>query len=312
MVDVTFDNVHFLWVLFTIPLMIALHFFLLKYTKRRAVVFANFEALKRVTGGMVLSKNITLLITRLVIILFLTLAASGLVIWTKAPSSDFDYVLAIDASGSMLAKDFTPDRITAAKRTAKDFIGNVVSDVNIGVVSFSGVPKVESELTKQKAKAEEALDDIEISATGGTDIGNALVTSTNMLVHVKERARSIILLTDGRHTVGGPLSEAVRYARQKEVTISAIGIATEAGGSFEQTQLLSTIDEEAMKGITSQTGGMFFKAGDEAEMKAAFDQIITSSEQNLPHPMRVWFLGLGLLFLFVEWGLINTRFRTLP
>ena len=312
MVDVTFDQIHFLWVLFAIPLMVALHFFLMKYTRRRAVIFANFAALKRVTGGMVLSKNITLLVTRVVIVLLLVLAASGVIVWTKAPSSDFNYVIAIDASGSMLAKDFDPNRLTAAKNTAKNFIDNVVSDVKIGVVSFSGNPKVESTLTNSKSEAKNAIDNIKISATGGTDIGSALVTSANLLVSETDRARSIILLTDGRHTTGGPLSEAVRYAREKEMTISAIGIATEAGGSFETSELLSTIDTEALDIITKNTGGRFFIAGDEAQMKEAFDTIVSSTDQNLPHPLRVWFLGFGLFFLFIEWGLINTRFRTLP
>ncbi len=312
MVDITFERIGFLWLLFTIPLMIALHFFLMKYTRRRAVVFANFQALKRVTGGMILSKNVTLLIVRVLIVLLLTLAVSGMTVWIKAPTSTFDYVIAVDDSSSMLAKDFQPDRITAAKETAKEFVDSVTSDVKIGVVSFAGVPKVENTLTDDREKVKETIDKIKISAIGGTDISSAIITSANMLVEDKNRARSVILITDGRQTTGGPLSEAIKYARSKEVTVSAIGMATKEGGSFETSKLLSTIDEEALTAIAIQTGGKFIKAGNKEEMKAAFNTIISQTEQNLPHPLQVWLLGIGLLLLFLEWGLINTRFRTLP
>ena len=312
MVDVTFDNVHFLWLLFTVPILVALHFFLMKYTKRRAIRFANFEALRRVTGGMVLSKNITLLVVRLLIVILLILSASGMIVWIKAPSSEFNYVITIDGSASMLAKDFDPDRLTAAKMTAKTFVDSVVSDVEVGVVSFSGIPRIEQSLTNDKATVKNAIDGVKITSTGGTDIGSAIVTSVNLLEPAKDRAKSVILLTDGRQTVGGPLSEAVKYAREKEVTVSTIAMATKAGGSFETTKLLSTVDTESLQGIASSTGGMFFQAIDEAELTTAFRNIIADTEQNLPHPLRVWFLGFGIFFLFLEWGLINTRFRVLP
>ncbi len=212
----------------------------------------------------------------------------------------------------MLAKDFEPNRMGAAKQTAKNFIDTVVADVEVGVVSFSGVPRVETSLTDAKLSVKKAIDGITIGSSGGTDIGSAIVSSVNLLEPTKDRARSIILLTDGRHTVGGPLSEAVKYAREKEVTISTIAMATEAGGSFETTSLLSTVDAEALQSIAANTGGQFFTATDEATLVAAFNTIIQDTEQNLPHPLRVWLLGFGLFFLFLEWGLINTRFRVLP
>ncbi|HII72629.1 TPA: VWA domain-containing protein [Candidatus Woesearchaeota archaeon] len=312
MVDVTFEKIHFLWVLFTIPLMIALHFFLMKYTRHRALIFANFEALRRVTGGMVLSKNISLLVTRVIIVILFTLAAAGLTIWIKAPSSTFNYVIAVDSSASMLAKDYDPDRITIAKLTAQGFVDTVVADVEVGVVSFSGVPRVESEMTSNKEQIKEAIESIEVRATGGTDIASAIISSVNLLAAKQDRARSVIILTDGRHTTGGPLSEAMKYAREKEVAVMTIGIATAEGGSFEATELLSTLDEEALQSIATSTGGKFMKATNVEEMKGAFSTIIEQNEQNLPHPMRVWLLGIGMLFLFIEWGLINTRFRMLP
>ncbi|MFH1669355.1 MAG: VWA domain-containing protein, partial [Candidatus Woesearchaeota archaeon] len=230
MASITFLNIHFIWLLFAIPLMIALHFFLLKYTRRRAVLFANFEALKRVTGSIVLSKNITLLIIRVFIILFLTLSAAGLTFWIQGPGSDFNYVIAVDASSSMLADDFAPNRLEVAKETATDFIAAISQGTKIGIVTFAGTSKVEITLTDDKGVAAKAVSEIHISSAGGTDIASAIMTASNALLSEFDKAMSIILMTDGQHTVGGPLDEGIQYAMEKHITVHTIGIATEKGG----------------------------------------------------------------------------------
>ncbi len=310
--DITFLNIHFLWALFAIPIMIALHFYLLQHTKRRAVLFANFEALKRVTGSVVLSKNVTLLVIRVLVILFLTLSAAGMTIWTEGPGSDFNYVLAIDASSSMLADDMTPNRLTVAKDNAINFVNSLNANVKIGVVSFSGVSKVETALQKNRGKIEEAISEIGISKSGGTDLSGAIMTSANLLLNDYDKSMSVILLTDGQHTSGGPIEEGINYAASKHVVLHTIGIATEKGGSFELTQLLSTLDEATMKRIAENTGGQFFKVGDNAQMAAAFEQIVTLSEHNIPYQLRLIFLIIGILLLFGEWTLLSTRFKALP
>ncbi|MFH1668329.1 MAG: hypothetical protein ABIA62_00205, partial [Candidatus Woesearchaeota archaeon] len=88
--------------------------------------------------------------------------------------------------------------------------------------------------------------------------------------------------------------------------------ATEKGGAFALSQLLSTIDEPNLRRISDNTGGQFFMVGDKAQMAAAFEQIMTMSEQNRPFQMRLPFLVIGLVLLFAEWVLMNTRFKTLP
>ncbi len=313
MVKITFLNAHVLWALFAIPLMVALHFFLMKYTTRRAVLFANFEALKRVTGSMVLSKNITILIARILVVLFLILSAAGMTFWMSGMSSDFDYAIAIDASSSMLADDFTPNRLAAAKETAIDFIDSVDAEVSIAVVSFSGLSKVESRLTNDKEEAIKAVENVKISSSGGTDIAGAIVTAVNALAtEGAKKSRAVILMTDGQHTSGGPLDEGIIYASQKEVAVHTIGIATEKGGAFELTQLLSTVDAASLQRIADNTGGRFFSAGDKAQMESAFTDIRSLSEQNIPYPLAVPFLLIALVILLGEWTLLSTRFKILP
>lgn len=312
MADVTFLNIQFMWALFAIPIMVALHFLLLKYTRRRAVLFANFEAMKRVTGNVVLSKNITLLITRTLIILFLTMSAAGMIVWTKGPGSEFNYILALDASSSMLADDFSPNRMAVAKENAQNFVNSLNAEVKIGVVSFSGVSRVETALTNDKKLVNSMIDKIDISSAGGTDLSGAIMTSVNLLLIEPDKAKAVILLTDGQQTVGSPVEEGINYAVGKNVVVHTIGIATEKGGQFELTQLLSTLDTAALKNIADNTGGKYFISGDKTSMDAAFKEIVNLSEQNIPHQLRLPFLIAGLLLLLIEWILISTRFRTLP
>jgi Ca-activated chloride channel family protein len=292
--------------------MIALHFFLLKYTQRRAILFANFEALKRVTGSVVLPKNITILVIRLLIILFLTLSAAGVIVWTRGPGSDFNYVISIDSSSSMLADDFDPNRLTVAKETAKDFVNLLNAEVNVGVVSFSGVSKVETSLNGKRAEVDTAIDGIKTSSAGGTDISNAIINSVNLLMTEYDKSMAVVLLTDGQHTTGGPLDEGINYAVKNRVVVHTIGIATDKGGSFQLTNLLSTIDEPALRRIAENTGGKLFRVGDKVQMRAAFQEIVALSEQNIPHQLRLIFLLIGLLLLLLEWVLFNTKFRALP
>jgi Ca-activated chloride channel family protein len=312
MAGITFMNVQFLWALFSIPIMIALHFFLLRFTKRRAVLFANFEALKRVTGGIVLSKNLTLLIMRLLIIFFLCFSAAGLTIWYAAPGSAFNYVIAIDASSSMLADDFDPNRLEVAKSEAIDFVSALDAEVNIGVVSFAGVTKVETTLDPDRSKVIEAIEGIKISGVGGTDISGAIFSAVNILLSEPDKSMSVILITDGQHTVGSPIEEGINYAVENSVNVHAIGIATEEGGKFELISLLSTLDEEGLTRITESTGGKFFKAGSATDMVAAFSEIVELSEQNKPVQLRLILLIAGILLLFGEWVLANSRFKALP
>jgi len=312
MADITFLNAPFLWLLFSIPLMVALHFFLMKYVKRRAVLFANFEALKRVTGSVVLSKNITLLIVRILIILFFIMSAAGMIIWTEGQLSEFNYVLAIDSSSSMLADDFTPNRLEATKETAIGFVDSLDANAKIGVVTFSGVSKIESVLSEDRDAVEKAIKDIPVSSTGGTDITGGIINAVNVLKVENTRSMSIVLLTDGQHTVGSPIEEGIKYALDNKVIVHTIGMATDKGGSFELTQLLSTIDRPTLQRIAENTGGKVFIAGDTAEMQAAFNEIVTLSSKNVPFQTRLLFLVIGIILLFAEWTLLSTRFKALP
>lgn len=312
--EITFSNPMYLWMILGIPLLIILHFYSLKYIKLRALKFANFEALKRVTGGMVLSKNINLLILRLFVLLSLVLSLAGAVVWYTGQINTADYVIAIDNSGSMLANDFSPNRLEAAKEAAIVFIENIESKSEIGIVSFAGAGFVELSLGKNKLKIKSAIEGIEINTLHGTAIGDALKTSANLLLS-EDKSRIIILLTDGRENVVSDkeLGKIIDYIGNKQITVNTIGVATQEGGTLPGLEALSTLDESTLAYISNSTGGIYYHPNNEEELAKAFESFTYESvEGKIPIPLTLPLILLAFVILFVEWVLVNTRYRTIP
>ncbi len=311
--EVTFINPIYLWFLVSIPFLILTHFFTLKYVKRRAMRFANFEAISRVTGGQALSKNISLLFIRMFTLLFLILSAAGTILWYKGQSSDYNYVLAIDASGSMLANDIEPNRLEAAKDAAVLFVDNLKSRAKIGVVSFSGVGSVEQKLIEDYTTTKETIRNIQIKTIHGTAIGDALVSSSNLLV-TEEKAKLIILLTDGRENIASEeeINKVIDYLKESHITVNTIGVGTTAGGMLPGIEMISTLDEPMLMKIAETTGGKYYRAEKKEDLEGIYKAIATSTEADLPVNLSIPFMLAALALLFLEWGLINTKYRTIP
>lgn len=311
--EMTFANPLYLWFLVAIPLMILAHFVSLRFTRKKALKFANFPAIEYVTGERIFSKNYVLLAMRLVTLLLLILAVSGATLWYEGRTGDTNFVLALDASGSMLAKDFEPSRLEAAKKSALTFVDAAPELTEIGVVSFAGVGFIKQELTPEKARVEDVIKNISVELAGGTAIGSAIISSVNLLVG-SEKPRAIILLTDGQNNVGPSIDEAIAYANDNHVAIYAIGMGTEAGGGFPEMNLsfVSKLDPSTLARIANETGGVYYEARNESELSVIYEGIALSGTQKLPVNLALICLVAALGLLFAEWGLVNTKYRTLP
>ncbi len=320
-VGFTFSNPTFLWFLLSILILILTHFFTLKYTRLRAFKFANFEALQKIATKTVMSSpyrggvrntQMGLLTLRLVTLLCLIFAVSGTVLWYTGPASDVDYVLAIDASSSMLAKDFSPDRFSAAKDAAKTFVDITPSKTRIAVVSFSGTAVVETRLTEDKAELKRIIGNILVSEVGGTAIGDAVITSSNLLVN-DDRQKAIILITDGQSNVGMFVEDATAYAVRDNIAVHTIGVATEEGGQFGNlSEIILKINENDLIFIANNTAAMYQRAGNAAQLKEAYESISKVKEKKLSMDLTVILMLVALLLLFIEWSLVNVKYRTIP
>ncbi len=311
--EIIFQNPIYLWFLISIGLLLIVHVFTLKHVKRRALNFANFDAIARVTGKKILSQNTPLLSIRIFTLLFATLALAGTTLVYTGQSNEFSFVLAIDASGSMTSTDFLPTRLEAAKKEAISFVNSLSSYTKVGLISFSGTSFIEEELTTDLDKIKNSINKVEIKKIGGTDLGEVIITSVNMLSK-EPKSKVLIILTDGRSNVGVDIREAIPYAIKNEVLIYTIGIATKSGGTIKgiPQELLLKLDSETLQTISFNTGGKYFEATDETSLTKAYREISRSTRELITLDLTFLFMTLTLLLLFIEWALVNTKYRTIP
>lgn len=309
--EITFVNPNYLWLFLLIPFLILTHFYGLKFSRKKAIKFANFEALARVSGASRLSLNLPLLFLRFFTLLFLILALSAPIIWYMGHGGDFNFVIAIDSSGSMMADDFSPTRLEAAKKAAIDFVDKVPKGSKLALMGFSGTTFIKHGLTEDFEKIKQGIEEIKIEYSSGTAIGDAIITAGNMLIG-DDKARVIVLLTDGQSNVGTVIEKAINYANEKFVTVNTIGMGTEAGGRFEEIGAISVLDADSLTLISKNTGGNFYKAETDDELMAAYREIAKTSQKKMPIKLSLWLIILTFITLAVEWIIVNTKFRAIP
>jgi len=248
-------------------------------------------------------------VIRVLILILFIFSISGFTIIYTGIASNYDYVIAMDNSNSMIVDDFTPSRLQAAKTAAINFLDQISPDNKVGIVAFSSTAYSQSELTDDKFKVGQVIRNIELSSTGGTDIGEALVTGANLLMG-SENAKAIILITDGQSNVGLPVADAIEYINLRQVTVYTIGIGTEEGADFYGAQLV--LDETTLKNIALSTSGEYYRAEDEVQLQDAYSRIANSMERKITQRLDLWFTIIALFLLIFEWTLINTKYRTIP
>lgn len=193
-----------------------------------------------------------------------------------------DIVLTIDISGSMLARDFKPDRLEASKNVATEFISGRPYD-RIGLVVFSGESFTQCPLTTDHAVLINLLRDIESGMIeDGTAIGNGLATAVNRIKDSNAKSRVIILLTDGVNNRGeiAPVT-AAEIAKTFGIRVYTIGVGTEGVAPYpvqtpfglQYQNMKVEIDEDILRNISDLTGGMYFRATDNNKLIQVYNEI---------------------------------------
>lgn len=196
-----------------------------------------------------------------------------------------DIVISLDASGSMLAQDFDPNRFEASKIVAEEFISKRPND-RIGLVIFEGEAYTQCPLTGDQDIITELLREAKMQVVEpGTAIGMGLATAVNRLRESEAVSKVIILLTDGVNTHGKihPLA-AAEMAKELGIRVYTIGVGTNGKaktpvsihpftGEYIYDYVDVEIDEETLKTIANSTGGKYFRATDNDKLKAIYEEI---------------------------------------
>ena len=236
----------------------------------------------------------------------------------RTNTEGIDIMLAIDVSGSMLARDFKPDRITAAKEVAGSFIADRYGD-RIGLVAFAGEAFTQSPLTTDQSSLQTLLARIRSGLIeDGTAIGNGLATAINRLRESEAKSKVIILLTDGVNNRGeiAPLT-AAEIAKAQGIRVYTIGVGTEGMAPYPAIDMFGNItfvnqkveiDEKTLTAISDMTGGKYFRATDKAKLKAIYDEINQLEKSKVEVTEHVSYHELYLAWVLAALGLLLAEF----
>ncbi len=331
MTNISFLHPEFFWLFLVLPIVIAWYFW--KRKKQSATL-----KISSVKGF----KGTTSILPKLKPILFVlrVLALSAMIVALARPqstdvtnktrtTSGIDIVMAIDVSGSMLAKDLKPNRMEALKRVASEFVKERPND-RIGLVVYAAESYTKTPVTSDKAVVLEALKGVKYDNVlqDGTGIGVGLATAVNRLKDSKAKSKVVILLTDGVNNAGfiDPRM-ASEIAKEYGIKVYTIGIGTNGmaefpyaiapNGQFLFRMMQVEIDEKLMKEIAATTDGKYFRATSNKSLENIYNEI-NKLEKTEIEEMRYFnydekyrplvFLALGLLVL--EILLRKTIFRS--
>ncbi len=315
MADWEFAHIEFFWLFALVPVLILWYVF--RYWKRQPVM--GYSATQFVGNTIGFKPYLVHLLFALRI-----LALSALIValarpqssssWQDVKTEGIDIVIAMDISGSMLARDFEPDRLEASKEVASEFIQSRPND-RIGLVVYSGESFTQCPLTTDHDKLINLFEELQNGMIkDGTAIGMGLANAVNRLKESDAKSKVIILLTDGENNVGSiPPLTAAEIAATFGVKVYTIGVGTKGQAPMPVSDMFGRrryqmmdvdIDEETLEEIADLTGGKYFRATDNeslASIYAEIDQMEktvieeTQYEKKYEEYFPLALLALGLL-----------------
>ena len=327
--SLTFVNIEYL-LLLTIPIVI-IFWYILKHKSTSAnMLFSDTDAIskditlkQRLRHIPFILKNIALVL--LIIALSRPQSSTN---WEESTTEGIDIVLAMDISGSMLARDLKPDRLEASKNVAIDFISNRKND-RVGLVIFAGESFTQCPLTTDHKVLINLFKDVSSGMVDdGTAIGMGLATSINRLKDSKAISKVVILLTDGVNNSGMvPPLTAAEIAQKFGIRVYTIGVGTEGfapypfqtpfGIQYQDVEV--KIDEKTLQNIATITDGKYFRATNNSTLQKIYNDIDSLEKSKIEvtefHkrseeflPFALWALAL----LFLEFILKITYLKKIP
>ena len=327
-----FANPHYLYLLLLLIPLIAWYIFRLR-TKQAALQVSYLEAFNAPR-----TKTLKVYLRHLPFVLRMATIAMIIIILARPQSTDnwdtrstegIDIMLSMDISGSMLAEDLKPNRLEAAKEVATAFINGRPND-NIGLVVFAGESFTQCPLTSDHAVLLNLFKEIRHGMIEDqTAIGLGIANAVSRIKDSKAKSRVIILLTDGVNNRGeiAPVT-AAEIAQTFGIRIYTVGVGTRGDapiafqnqfGNKQYTVIRDEIDEPALKQIAAITGGQYFRATDNASLRAIYQEIDQMEKTKISvqqySKKQEEYLPIALLtfaLLLFEILLRYTWFRNIP
>ncbi|HCW77276.1 MAG TPA: aerotolerance regulator BatA [Candidatus Marinimicrobia bacterium] len=330
--NLTFAQPWILWLI--IPILIALLFFYIRFGRKKigTLRFSAFQLIE----GIPISTGAW---KRYLLVAFRLLGISLILVALARPqdrntrkevnAEGVDIMLVLDISSSMRAMDFKPNRLEAVKKVADQFVANRLTD-RIGLIVFAAESFLKCPLTTDLSRLQGFINDIVIidEKFDGTAIGLAIASGVNRLRDSQAKSKVMIVLSDGKNNAGelDPIT-AAQIAKDYNIKIYTIGAGTNGQAlmpvktamGMQNMRVQVDVDEKTLQNIAETTGGIYFRATNEATLARIYDQISQMEKTQYQVKEYVqyaelfyWPLLAGLLFLSLESILDKTLFRRYP
>jgi Ca-activated chloride channel family protein len=319
MENITFLHPTFFWLFTLIPLAIA--WYVWKRNKQMATLkISSIKGFQTTSSWLPKLKPVLFVLRILTLSLIIAALARPRTVDVSNKTKTtrgIDIVMAIDVSGSMLARDLKPNRLESLKKVAADFVKDRPND-RFGIVVYAAESYTKTPVTSDKSIVLDAIRGIKYDNViqDGTGIGMGLATAVNRLKDSKAKSRVIILLTDGVNNAGFIEPEtAADIAKEYGLKVYTIGIGTNGNaespyayapnGKLLYQMMPVEIDEQLMKNIALKTDGKYFRATSNSKLQEIYKEInkleTTEIEEqkfyNYDEKFRplIWLAGLLLL-----------------
>jgi Ca-activated chloride channel family protein len=301
--------------------LVAGYLLMLRRTRRNTLRFASLELLETVAPRRPSRLRHVPFAVITAALLLLVVAMAGPTADTKVPRNRATVMLAIDVSLSMEATDVAPDRLTAAKEAATEFVNDLTPGVNLGLISFAGIATVLVSPTTERQPVLDAIQGLKLDERTAT--GEAIISALQTIANFSQTLGAtdkdpvparIVMMTDGKQTVGRSGTDAAKQAKQAGVPISMIAFGTDHGTvTINGTVQPVPLDTSAMQEIARLSGGDFHTAHTGAELRSVYSQLgeqigYTTERKDVSRP---WMIA-GTIALMLGTGLALTVSGRIP
>jgi Ca-activated chloride channel family protein len=292
------------WLFAVVPVLVLGGVYLWRQRRRRAfaVRFSNVDLLRSVApGGIGPVRRHAPAVALLVSLLLLALSLAKPAIDSREPLERATVMLALDVSLSMQAEDVAPNRLLAAQQAAKDFVEQLPTQFNVGLVAFAKAANVVVSPTKEHSAVVSAIDGLRLAEATAT--GEAVFVCLDAIAGVPADGAQgppparIVLLSDGYRTFGRSIEEAAEAASAANVPVSTIAFGTDEGTvEINRTVQRVPVDREALEQLATATDGFFYEAATAEALRQVYQDMGSSiGYRTIARDIGPWFVGIGLL-----------------
>jgi len=332
------DEKIYFYLLFIIPVIVMLFVLLQIWKKRTQKKFADLSLLKRLTPNRSSFKSSLKLMFFLLGITFLILGLVNPKIGTKLETvkrEGVDIVFAVDVSKSMLAEDIAPNRLEKAKRLVSEIINQLASD-RIGIIAYAGQAFPQLPITTDYGAAKMFLQNMntDMLTSQGTAINEAIELATTYYDDEDQTNRVLFIISDGEDHSEGTTLKAVEDAVEAGIQIFTIGVGKSKGapipikrnGVVESLKkdrqgevVITKLNEVVLQDIASEGNGEYIDGTNTGDAVEQIKEILIQMDKTEFEAKQFaeykdqfqWFLGVGLLFLFLDVFILDKKTKWL-